>query len=428
MSNYKIQGSISNGFECVKKLFEKNFANKIEEHAQLCVYVGGTKVVDLYGTVDDAINYDGDSLTSVFSSTKNLAAISIATLVDKNLLKYSDKVIKHWPEYGNGNKEKESMTIAQITRHEGGMPKFTKTLTLADIQRENIKKNSIGRIVEKEHLRFPPANAGTKVQYHPFTRGLILNEIFRRVDPQHRTIGEWLREDISSPLNADAYIGLGYEELSRSVNLSAASTGYILRESMRPKSLGRKIESSLLDIRKAFPVLREMRKRNNVPAIEHMIKRDIPSLILAFDFSVMKTGEMPSGNGQCSARGLAKIAAMMANKGEIDGIRILSEKTWNSFHSACEQKRMYPFNEESNFSQGGVNYFTPVKNGMLFKHNKYRRGYFGWQGFGGSVFQWNPEYRIGFSYVPTFLAWEDSANTRAARLQKKVIDCVDALN
>ena len=37
--------------------------------AQLCVYVGEEKVVDLWGSIKDK-DFSGDSITNVFSSTK----------------------------------------------------------------------------------------------------------------------------------------------------------------------------------------------------------------------------------------------------------------------------------------------------------------------------------------------------------------------
>ena len=69
-SAYKIQCLVNSEFEPVRRMFEKNFIDKVEAHAQLCVYVGDEKVIDLSGTRDESVNYD--SLTNVFSSTKNL--------------------------------------------------------------------------------------------------------------------------------------------------------------------------------------------------------------------------------------------------------------------------------------------------------------------------------------------------------------------
>ena len=57
------------------------------------------------------------------------------------------------------------------------------------------------------------------------------------------------------------------------------------------------------------------------------------------------------------------------------------------------------------FSQGGVCEFGikgPEYDGK--KDPKYsvfgRKGYIGWQGYGGSVLQWNPTHQIGFGYNP----------------------------
>ena len=58
----KIQGSCSNGYEKVKELFEENFKAGEEENAQLCVYVDGKVVIDLYGTAVGDSNYGPDTL------------------------------------------------------------------------------------------------------------------------------------------------------------------------------------------------------------------------------------------------------------------------------------------------------------------------------------------------------------------------------
>ena len=254
MSAYTIHGHVHHGYKAVRRLFERNFSKGLEEKAQLCVYVGEDEVVNLYGTVNepksykfgkDTVDFSDETLIPVFSCSKALTAICIATLVDKGLLKYSDNVVQHWPEYGNDNEDKESITVENILRHEGGMPKFSETLTLADIQPENIKKNSIGRIVEAESLCFPPEEVMTNTEYHTFTSGFILNEIFRRVDPQSRTIGECLRQDISNPLGVDVYIGLTYEELRKSTTMSVLTVTQVLRNSFRPKCMGRKVQCSI---------------------------------------------------------------------------------------------------------------------------------------------------------------------------------------
>ena len=80
----------------------------------------------------------------------------------------------------------------------------------------------------------------------------------------------------------------------------------------------------------------------------------------------------------------------------------------------------------TNFSQGGVNIFTVDDNSTNDEKvvADFRNGFIGWAGLGGSIFQWHPELKIGFAFVPTCLHWFDVANLRGSRLQKIVVDCV----
>ena len=53
-----------------------------------------------------------------------------------------------------------------------------------------------------------------------------------------------------------------------------------------------------------------------------------------------------------------------------------------------------------------------------------REGFYGWYGFGGSVFQWQPELEIGFAFVPTLLFWSDIANNKAGQFQDIILKIV----
>ena len=64
-----VQGTVEPGFESVREMFARNFARGAEESAQLCVYVGEARVVDLWCSISDP-GYTADTLTTVFSSTK----------------------------------------------------------------------------------------------------------------------------------------------------------------------------------------------------------------------------------------------------------------------------------------------------------------------------------------------------------------------
>ena len=82
------------------------------------------------------------------------------------------------------------------------------------------------------------------------------------------------------------------------------------------------------------------------------------------------------------------------------------------------------------FTQGGVASFSKVSNPsspLDSGLNNGREGFFGWMGLGGSLFQWHPEFRIGFGYVPTSLNVLDIVNERGKSYQAEMLKCVDKL-
>jgi hypothetical protein len=82
------------------------------------------------------------------------------------------------------------------------------------------------------------------------------------------------------------------------------------------------------------------------------------------------------------------------------------------------------------FTQGGVASFSHVSNPSSTLDsglNNGREGFFGWMGLGGSLFQWHPELRIGFGYVPTSLNVLDIVNERGKSYQAEMLKCVDKL-
>ena len=74
---------------------------------------------------------------------------------------------------------------------------------------KNIKANSIGKVIENDvSFNYP----GSKRRYHMMSRDWISNEIFRRVEPEGRTMGEVLRE-LRRMYQIDIVCGAQEEEL-----------------------------------------------------------------------------------------------------------------------------------------------------------------------------------------------------------------------
>jgi CubicO group peptidase (beta-lactamase class C family) len=419
----RVEGTVAPGFESVKALYEDTMQTSAECHAQLCVYHNDVKVIDLWASAMDDSNFSPDSLINVFSSGKSLEAIALASLVSKGLLDYNEKIAHYWPEFGENGKE--DLNVAGLMRHEGGLASFDMSIEPDDLLTDNIKQNKIGSLIEGHKQRYRAASDGAR-EYHAVTRGWIANELFRRVDPAGRTIGEFLREDISEPLDVDAIIGVKESDLARRVHVVPLGFGAHFLHSMRPKFLKRKVFHSIAQLMGIlFRLLGSVRKgtgRGKPPPFEGMDK------IAFFNEKAVAMGETPSANANCSARGLAKIAAMMAAGGKFDGAEYLSQSAWDAMHGDPVEADM-GFGRNS-FTQGGVALFTESNASSTHVDRAFnvgREGFYGWMGLGGSLFQWHPEHRVGFGFVPTSLHVLDLFNERGKAYQAEVLACVKKL-
>src|SRR3954447_1805030 len=91
----------------------------------------------------------------------------------------------------------------------------------------------------------PAWEPGTRQAYHAITLGFYEGELLRRVDPQHRSLGQFFQDEIAAPLEEDVYIRLPKDiPNSRLATLSPPTplrmlTGFPLRlmlESMNRRS------------------------------------------------------------------------------------------------------------------------------------------------------------------------------------------------
>ena len=101
-----------------------------------------------------------------------------------------------------------------------------------------------------------------------------------------------------------------------------------------------------------------------------------------------RRAEIASANGLASARSLAVVAGHLATPGASFP---LSPPAWQEMHDFPTEGST--FGMKTNFTQGGVN---------KFEEEGGRDGYYGWFGYGGSVFQWHPDLRIGFAMEEIF--------------------------
>ena len=97
-----VDGTVASGFEEVRAEFERNFAERGEIGAAVAAYWRGEKVVDLWGgrrTPEEDEPWQQDTMVVVMSTTKGLAAMTLAVANARGWLDYDAPVARYWPEF-----------------------------------------------------------------------------------------------------------------------------------------------------------------------------------------------------------------------------------------------------------------------------------------------------------------------------------------
>ncbi len=195
-----IDGTCKSGFERVAEAFERNFGERGEVGASVCVTVGGKTVVDLWGgTADPKTNapWKKDTISIVFSCTKGATALCAHMLASRGKLDIDAPVSGLWPEFGQ--KGKEQVTTRMMLDHSAGVP------ALRDIVKDNGPYEwdyMTERLAAEEPFWVP----GTRNGYHGFTFGWTVGEMVRRASG--KSLGSFFRDEVAKPLGLDFWIGL----------------------------------------------------------------------------------------------------------------------------------------------------------------------------------------------------------------------------
>ena len=193
-------GTCDPRFGAVRDAFERNFAERGEVGASVCVTLDGETVVDLWGGIADpgsGRTWERDTIGVIWSCTKGATALCAHVLVARGALELDAPVASYWPEFAKNGKG--AITVRMVLAHQAGLPAFT----------EPIPENGycdweliVNRLAEQAPLWAP----GTRHGYHALTYGHLVGEVVRRVSG--RSLGTFFREEIAEPLSLDLWIGL----------------------------------------------------------------------------------------------------------------------------------------------------------------------------------------------------------------------------
>ncbi|CAG9529838.1 unnamed protein product [Cercopithifilaria johnstoni] len=314
-----VDGDCDSRFDKVKQVFHNNFIQRWEsEGAAFAVYFKGEKVVDLWGGYADSTSHrkwKSDTMTLLFSGTKSICAICFAMLVDRGLIDYKDLVTKHWPEFGQN--DKENITIEMLLSHQGGLAYVDNVIEESDIR----DWRRMSKIFEDQK---PNWILGKEVGYHALTFGWLVDQLIRRVDLKKRSLSQFFKEEIAEPHDLDLIIGAPVELEYRIARLNLGSKFLTAREIIEYPTLLRMFWNSLFT-----PINFENRMLRNVQKNFSWMGRNATM----FNNPEIRSLDIPAATGVGTARSFAKLHALVLGGKLMKGTTVeqlfLDPTVWN---------------------------------------------------------------------------------------------------
>jgi CubicO group peptidase (beta-lactamase class C family) len=368
-----IHGLCEPAFRAVGDEFQRNFTERGEIGASVCLIVDGHPVVDLWGGVADRHSgkpWERDTIGLVWSCTKGATALCAHILVSRGLLDLDAPVARYWPEFARAGKE--DITVRLLLSHQAGLPAFRQPLRPGGLYDWDYM---VHRLADEEPF-WPP---GTRQGYHASTFGHLVGEVVRRVSG--RPIDRFFRDEVAGPLGLDFHIGL-----------PAAHEGRVA-PSVRPDPTPRGETPSLFLSRvTGEPQSLQALAWQNTGRLGTAREHDSPTAHQAV---------LPSQGGLTNARGLAVMYAPLALGGARDGVRLVDEETLSQMGAvasatAVDAVLLIGLRLALGFWKSSDNRAGPpgARDSLILSETA-----FGHPGMGGSLGFADPAARLSFGYT-----------------------------
>jgi CubicO group peptidase (beta-lactamase class C family) len=362
-----VEGYVRSGFESVRDAFADNFERRHELGGACCAYYRGEKVVDLWGGIRNKQTgepWERDTMVLVYSATKGLAAMALALAHSRGWLDYDERVCRYWPEFAQRGKER--ITVRQLLAHQAGLFAFDEPVdrsVVADLDR-------LATVMARQKPEWEP---GTRQAYHAISLGFYEGELMRRLDPRHRSLGQFFQDEIATPLGLAVYIRLP--------------------ESVPNSRLATLAQPGRLEMLLGFPVRLTLDAMNPHSIVYRSLVTN-PGAELPHDEQHIyaRNLEVPSGGGVGTARAIARAYGEFATGGHDLGLRPETLQALaapampptNGFHDEC-------LKGDVQFSLGFM------KPSPLWPFGSAQS--FGAPGAGGSLGFADPTTGVGYGYV-----------------------------
>jgi CubicO group peptidase (beta-lactamase class C family) len=359
-----VSGTCDPRFAAVQDAFEKNFAVRHELGAAVAVVHDDELVVDLWAGFKDVARtmpWERDTLAAVASTAKVVATVAGLILIDRGLIEVDEPIATYWPEFAAAGKE--AIPVRQIFSHSTGVAGFDAPTS------SDVVMGDWDAAVAQLASQAPWWQPGTQSGYHGMSYAYLIGELVRRT--ADCSYDDFLRTEITGPLDADFTIGVPESERPRVAELEAPDTRVYPDG---PDSFAARSEYGVV-MPSTGPVQ-----------------------------SAWLEGCNPSGLGFATARAVASIGAIFANSGTRLGRQFLSEETTSLAWQ--EQRYDYDLVMEDRVRWGMGLGLASEEVPLPFPRSVH------WGGYGGSVFVADPDSRTSWCYVPNRFVIDRSGDER----------------
>jgi len=390
--SHRVEGFVSRGFEAVREAFADNFARRRELGGACCVYRRGEEVVDLWGGARNKRTgepWERDTMVIVYSATKGLAAMTLAIAHSRGWLDYEERVCTYWPEFAQHGKAQ--ITVRQLLAHQAGLYVLDEPVDrslVADLDR-------LAVVLARQKPAWEP---GTRQAYHGITLGFYESELLRRLDPQHRSLGQFFHDEIASPLGLDVYIRLP--------------------EDIPNGRLATMTRPTWLELFHGFPLRLALDTMNRRSKISQALRgselpHDEPRVYA-------RNLEVPSGGAVGTARAIAHAYSVFATGGRELGLRsetleLLSAPAvapTRGFYDECLKGHGIQFSLGFMKSSPALPFGSPRA--------------FGSPGAGGALGFADPVTGVGYAYVTNRMGTRLAGDLRDVALRDALFSCIPA--
>ncbi len=279
-----IKGTWDPRFEGVASTLASSLDAGTDVGAAVAVFLEGEPVVDVWGGyVDEGHSspWEEDTITNVWSTTKTMTFLCALMLADRGDLDFHAPVARYWPEFAAGGKS--AVEVRHLMSHTAGLSGWTEHVEPEELADWELCTSLLA-------AQEPWWEPGTTSGYHAVTQGFLIGEVVRRITGT--TIGTWFASEVAGPLGADFFIGLPESE---------------------DKRVSLVIPPPTVDFGALDPNAMPVRTLSNPPLDATMPRHEW-----------WRRAEIPAANGHGNARSVAMVQSVIAGRGEVRGVRLLS--------------------------------------------------------------------------------------------------------